>query len=298
MCAVLASTRELLTSLDSLPYRQRLRHVARWARVSADRVEVCADLRGLGAYERHLALVASMVVRDAQGVEAALQDPQPSIKAVALGAAARAGLLGGAEADLSAVERRRIYRLLRRLKASAAADALVAGVRAEYGDDEAAAVLPACSAPVVRSLLPELEHAADIGALMRRHPGLVLERVEARLAAATPEVRDRIWNEVGHALLDGDPATVLGLLERYAPPTRLPMTLAASWPCSPRRTGPPGSGVPDCRLRCCAVWPCYPPTGSSHWPAWSGTTPQRWRRCSTNSRRRGAANCTTARWPR
>ncbi|MGX7671334.1 hypothetical protein [Plantactinospora sp. DSM 117369] len=227
MCAVLASTRELLTSLDSLPYRQRLRHVAGWARESADRAEVCADLRGLGAYERHLALVASMVVRDAHGVEAALQDPQPSIKAVALGAAARAGLLRGAEVDLSAVERRRIYRLLRRLKASATADALVAGVRAEYGDDEAAAVLPACSAPVVRSLLPELEHAADIGALMRRHPGLVLERVEARLAAATPEVRDRIWNEVGHALLDGDPATVLGLLERHAPPTRLPGGLTA-----------------------------------------------------------------------
>ncbi|MCW3842853.1 hypothetical protein ONA70_22390 [Micromonospora yasonensis] len=195
--------------------------------MSADRVEVCADLRGLGAYERHLALVASMVVGDAHGVEVALRDPQPSIKVAALGAAARAGRLSGVDLDLSAMERRRIYRLLRRLKAPATADALITRVRAEYGDDEAAAVLPACSAPVVRSLLPELEHAADIGALMRRHPGLVLERAEARLAAATPEVRDRIWDEVGHAVLDGDPATVLDLLERYAPPTRLPGGLTA-----------------------------------------------------------------------
>ncbi len=227
MCGVLATTRELLTSLDSLSYRQRLRQVAGWARVSGGRVEVCSDLRGLGPYERHLALVASMVVGDVHGVEAAVRDPQPSIKAAALGAAARAGLLGDADLDLSAMERRHIYRLLRRLKASATADALIARVRAEHGDDEAAAVLPTCSAPVVRSLLPELEHAADVGALMRRHPSLVLERTQARLAVAEPEVRDRIWSEVGHAVLDGDPATVLDLLERYAPPSRLPGGLTA-----------------------------------------------------------------------
>jgi hypothetical protein len=227
MCGVLATTWELLTSVDPMSYRQRLRQVAGWARVSADRVEVCADLRGLGAYERHLALVASMVVGDAHGVEAAMRDPQPSIKAAALGAAARAGLLGKADLDLSAMERRRIYRLLRRLKASTTADALIIGVRAEHGDDEAAAVLPACSTAVVRSLLPELEHAAGMGALMRRHPGLVLERTEARLVVATPEVRDRIWSEMGHAVLDGDPGTVLDLLERYAPPTRLPGGLTA-----------------------------------------------------------------------
>ena len=227
MCAVLASTRELLSSLDSLPYRQRLRRVAGWARASADRVEVCIEMRGLGVYERHLALVAAMAAGDAQSVRAALRDDQPGIRAAAFGAAARAGLLGGVDLDLSAMDRRRVYRVLRRLPAPGAADALIAGVRAEYGDDEAAALLPACSEAVARSLLPALEHAADLEALMHRHPGVVLERAESRLAGAVPEVRDRIWSEMGHAVLDGDPATVLALLERYAPPTSLPGGLTA-----------------------------------------------------------------------
>ena len=60
---VLSATRHLLTSLDPLPYRERLRQLAGWARTAPDRAEICADLRGLGGYERHLALIASMVVR-------------------------------------------------------------------------------------------------------------------------------------------------------------------------------------------------------------------------------------------
>jgi hypothetical protein len=49
----------------------------------------------------------------------------------------------------------------------------------------------------------------------------------ARAGLLGPEVRDQIWNEVGHAVLDGEPATVLTLLERYAPRTRLPGGLTA-----------------------------------------------------------------------
>jgi hypothetical protein len=33
MIAVLAATRDLLMSLDPLPYRQRMNHLAAWARV-------------------------------------------------------------------------------------------------------------------------------------------------------------------------------------------------------------------------------------------------------------------------
>jgi hypothetical protein len=224
---VLSATPQLLNSLDPLSYRERLRHVAGWARTAPDRAGVCADLRGLGGYERHLALIASMVVHDDAGIEAALADPQPSVRAAALGAAARAGLLGRVRPDLSAMERRRIYRLLRRLRAPESADALIGWVRAEFGDEEAATVLPGCSEPVVRSLLPELEHAVDPETVMRRHPGVFLERTEARLAAAGPEHRERIWTEVGFAVVDGDPPTVLGLLERFAPRTRLPGGLTA-----------------------------------------------------------------------
>ena len=224
---MLSATRHLLIFLDPLPHRDRLRHLAGWARTAPDRAEVCADLRGLGGYERHLALVASMVVRDDAGIEAALADPRPSIRAAALGAAARAGLLGRVRPELSAMDRRRIYRLLRRLRAPENADALIGWVRAEFGDEEAAAVLPGCSEPVVRSLLPELEHAVEPKALMRRHPGVLVERTGERLAAATPEDRERIWNEVGYAVLDGDPPAVLDLLERHAPRTWLPGSLTA-----------------------------------------------------------------------
>ncbi|WP_030435854.1 hypothetical protein [Actinoplanes subtropicus] len=223
---MLSATRHLLTSLDPLAHRERLRRLAGWARTAPDRAEVCADLRGLGGYERHLALIASMVVRDDAGFEAALADPRPSVRAAALSAAARAGLLGRVRPDLSAMERRRVYRQLRRLRAPESADALIGWVHAEFGD-EAGALLPACGEAVVRALLPELEHAIDAESVMRRHPGVFLERTGARLATAGPEDRERIWDQVGYPLLDGDPPAVLDLLGRYAPRTRLPGSLTA-----------------------------------------------------------------------
>ena len=65
--------------------------------------------------------------------------------------------------------------------------------------------------------------ASAVGAesLMRRHPGVLLEWTEARLGAAGPEERERIWDQVGFAVLKGDPPAVLDLLERCAPRTRL-----------------------------------------------------------------------------
>jgi hypothetical protein len=228
MIAVLAATRDLLMSLDPLPYRQRMNHLAAWARTVPDRAEVCADLRSRGSYERHLALVAAMVTGDAEGVDAGTRDPYPSIRAVALGAALRAGILTTrSRVDLSAMERRRIYRTLRRLNAPETADALIAEVRSHYGDEEAAAVRPACSPATVRALLPELEHALDLEALVRRYPGLVLDRVGERLAVAAPAVRNRIWADAAGAVLRCGPAGALDLLERYAPEEWLPGGLTA-----------------------------------------------------------------------
>jgi hypothetical protein len=47
-------------------------------------------MRGLGVYERHLALVAAVAAGDEPGVQAALRDDQPGIRA-----AARGDLAGG-----------------------------------------------------------------------------------------------------------------------------------------------------------------------------------------------------------
>ncbi|GAA2603280.1 hypothetical protein [Paractinoplanes durhamensis] len=227
MYAVLTATRTLLRSLDSLSYRRRMNRLAEWARTASDRVQVCADLRERGPYERHLALVAAMVVRDTDGIAAAAGDPQPSIRGAALTAAVRAGVLPGDHVDRPAVERRRVYRALRRRHSPGVADALITVVRAEFGDEEAATLLPACGADTVRRLLPDLEHALNLERLVRRHPGPLLDRVGERLAAAPAELRGRVWGDAAGAVLRCDPARALDLLERYAPGESLPGPLVA-----------------------------------------------------------------------
>src|SRR4051794_38686791 len=104
----LRATRNLLTSLDPLPYRERMRHLRQWARSAGERAEVCADLRGRGGYERHLALVAAAIVQDPAGIAAGLADPVPAIRSFALAIAARAGLPVGDLTRWPAVDRRRI----------------------------------------------------------------------------------------------------------------------------------------------------------------------------------------------
>ncbi|MEU7574603.1 hypothetical protein [Micromonospora sp. NPDC049240] len=222
MCVVLTATRALLTSLDPLPHRARMRHLADWARTAPDRARVCADLRGRDAYSRRLALIAAMVVRDDAAVAAATHDPLPSIRATALAMALRAGTPPGDLADRPAADRRRVYRTLRRRPVPAVADALITEVRDRFGDEEAAALLPACGTDTVRELLPDLEHALDPERLVRRHAGTLLARTRERLAAAPPEQRARIWGEVAGAVLRCDPAEALDLLERYAPEQSLP----------------------------------------------------------------------------
>ncbi|MGW4502219.1 hypothetical protein ACWENR_26875 [Micromonospora sp. NPDC004336] len=227
MNAVLAATRTLLTSFDALPYRERMNRLAAWARTAPDRAGVCADLRRHGPYERYLALVAALVAQDADGVAAARRDPQPSIRGVALTAALRAGIPPDDFADRPATDRRRVYRALGRRYAPAVADALIGEVLDRFGDDEAAALLPACGADTVRALLPELEHALDLARLVRRHSGPLSDRVRERLATASPELRGRVWADAAHAVLRCDPARALDLLERYAPEETLPGPLDA-----------------------------------------------------------------------
>ncbi|MTK03472.1 hypothetical protein FF096_15780 [Micromonospora sp. CP22] len=227
MITMLTATRRLLASLDPLPYPVRMRRLVEWARTAPDRVQVCRNLREQGPYERHLALVAAMATRDAEGIAAAVRDPLPSIRGAALTAALRADIPVGDITDRSAMERRRIYRSLRRRYAPTVADALIGEVRAQFGDEEAAALLPACGDATVRALLPELEHALRLERLVRWHTGPLLERVRERLAEAPPELRARVWGDAAVAVLRCDPAQALDLLERYAPEESLPGPLDA-----------------------------------------------------------------------
>ncbi|MFB9853179.1 hypothetical protein ACFFMR_22640 [Micromonospora andamanensis] len=224
---MLTATRSLLTTLDPLPYPVRMSRLVEWARTAPDRVQVCRDLREQGPYARHLALVAAMATRDAEGIAAAARDPQPSIRGAALTAALRADIPIGDVTDRSAMQRRRVYRSLRRRCAPAVADALISEVRAQFGDEEAATLLPACGDDTVRALLPDLEHALRLERLARRHEGPLLERIRERLAAAPPEPRARIWGDAAVAVLRCDPTQALDLLERYAPEESLPGPLDA-----------------------------------------------------------------------
>ncbi|MFE9873202.1 hypothetical protein ACFYON_21470 [Micromonospora sp. NPDC005686] len=227
MITVLKATRALLTSLDPLSHRDRTRRLVAWARTAPDRAQVCADLRERGTYERRLALLAALATQDTDAVLAATHDPEPSIGATALNAAVRAGVTPADLTDRPANARRRVYRGLRRRPAPAVADALIIGVRERFGDHEAAALLPACGPETVRTLLPDLEHALNPERLMRWHAGIVLARTGERLAAAPPESRRRIWTEVAGAVLRGDPARALDLLDEYAPEESLPGPLVA-----------------------------------------------------------------------
>jgi hypothetical protein len=226
MAAVLAATRTLLTSLDPLSYPARMHRLAEWARTAPDRAQVCAELREQGPYERRLALTAAMVVQDIAGIAAAARDPQPSVRGAAL-AALPVEHLAVDHVDRPAVDRRLVYRLLRRRRAPGVADALIAVVRAEFGDLEAAALLPACGADTVRALLPGLEHAVSLDRLVRWHSGPLLDRVRERLAASPAELRVQIWASAADGVLRCDPAQVLDLLERYAPEESLPGRLRA-----------------------------------------------------------------------
>jgi hypothetical protein len=227
MSGVLDTTRDLLASLEPLSYRGRMNRLVAWARAAPDRVQVCADLRAHGSYERRLALVAALATGDTDGIAAALPDPQPSISGAALTAALRAGIPAGDHADRPAAERRRVYRTLRRDVRTDVADALIDQVRAGFGDEEAAALLPGCGSGTVRALLPDLEHALNLTRLVRRHPGPLLDRVRERLAAAPAGRRDRIWAEAAGAVLRCAPGPALDLLERYAPEDTLPGPLRA-----------------------------------------------------------------------
>ncbi len=195
-----------------------MRRLATWARTAPDRAEVCAELVTRGHYERRLALVAAMVVRDPVGIAAAATSPQPLL---------RAGLFDRRITELSARDRRRTYRTLRRLDDPATADRLVREVREHFGDEEAAALLPACGPSVVRELLPDLEFAVNLEAVARRHPDPVAARAEQRLAAARLEDRRALWDEVGPAVLSVDPGRALDLVERFPVDGYLPGSLTA-----------------------------------------------------------------------
>lgn len=229
------SAQRLLRTLDPLPFGARQQTLSATARRLAGTAELDGLLRDLSENEfsRRIALHLAYVAGHRGYVRDCLSARETAVVRHALGAGVRLGL--PAEAFLARLPhlptalRRSLYNAVRRRKATALADALLPAVRAAFGDREAAAVLTACSAPVVAAALPELAHAvANWSAIARRHPAEFLDLVDAELAAMTPAWWPRVWDRLGGgiaAAARAEPARVLDLVERTLPHAPLPWGL-------------------------------------------------------------------------
>ncbi|MBB5953829.1 hypothetical protein FHS29_000399 [Saccharothrix tamanrassetensis] len=257
------SAGRLLRSLDPLPFGARQQLLARTARELVGTPELDALLRDLdgrgGLFERRVALQIAYVAGHGEFVGHCLSAPQTSLAGRALGVAIRLDLPARVFLDrlphLPTELRRRLYRAVRRGDRRTLADALLPAVRAAYGDDEATALLHACSADVVRAALPELEHSVtNSTALGRRHPEVLLDFVDAELSATAPAWWSTTWHRFGEGVVAAAPAApdrVLDLVERVLPHAHLPWNLHRVLAClarhapervvailaDPRRTG-------------------------------------------------------------
>ncbi|WP_203825712.1 hypothetical protein [Actinoplanes palleronii] len=204
----------LSDALDQVPYPQRISTLLRLLRAQDDPGARIAELATGGPYERHLAVVAAAAFDLRPMVVTALHDPDPSVRAEATRQALRLGWATGSEvlAEAPPVLRKLILKLLRQRPGSG--DAVIGLVRSRHGDHEAAALLAACTPETAARLLPDLAPSiAGWKVLARRHSGVVLDWVDARLTA-TPD-----WAAVlapVRACLHAEPARVLDLLERHA----------------------------------------------------------------------------------
>ncbi|WP_247223104.1 hypothetical protein [Streptomyces scabiei] len=271
---------ELIAALEPLPFPARLTLTARTARRLADAgtlAPLLTELDGHGAYERRLAALAALVGRDAEFLAARLADTDPVVAGYARRAVRDLPVpdeaVEAAYDDAPAVLRQRLARLLASGGRSALAERLVARLRAEWGDAEAARLLPACSTPFVARELPALAHAVDGWTrLAVRHPDPLLDHAERTLADRAGVQRREEWWRVHAttvaALAPRRPERVLALLERHGPssPPRVlvralgPLAAAdaervIAWIAAPVRRGQRHEPLP--RPGWCAGW-CGP----------------------------------------
>jgi hypothetical protein len=214
----------LLSELDPLSYRQRLRLLAGRARELAAGgrlAQLAAEASGV--FEREMVLFLAIVAREPRIVAGALADDSWRLRSRALAACSYVPVdeeaLLALLSDAPWAMRKRIYRLVRRERLTTLADRLLAVAVRHYGDAEAAALLAGCSSEVVERELPGLAHAVPNWEVMAlAHPEIVLASGDRELAGATAAARRRWWQLQGKgvlALAETHPEAVFDLLERY-----------------------------------------------------------------------------------
>ncbi|MFE0178439.1 hypothetical protein ACFWZ2_39635 [Streptomyces sp. NPDC059002] len=219
----------LLRALEPLPFPARLTLTARTAHRLAGEGQLTAlltDWDARGPHERRLAALAALVGRDTAFLAGRLADPDPVVAGYALRAARELPVpddaVEAAYTDAPAARRHRLARLLASGDRPTLAERMVVRLRAEWGDAEAARLLPGCSAPFVAHHLPALAHAVNGWTrLARRHPDAVLDHAETALADRSGGEQRQDWwllhATTVAALAPARPERVLGLLERSGP---------------------------------------------------------------------------------
>ncbi|MEE1824086.1 hypothetical protein PUR61_18105 [Streptomyces sp. BE20] len=218
---------QLLADLDPLSHSERQRHVARRAgEIAVDGAlpALLADLERSGVYGRRLAALAASAGRATGHLIERLTDPDPVVRGHALRAAHSQGVpdeaIEAAFTGASCALRRELARAVRRGRRHGLAERLVVLLRAEWGDTEAARLLPACGPGFVARILPELAHAVPLAPLAARFPDEVLDHLE-RVLAEHPEAlrlgQRYAFAGVLGAAVRARPGRVLDLLERFGP---------------------------------------------------------------------------------
>ncbi|MFI5643250.1 hypothetical protein [Kitasatospora sp. NPDC051705] len=217
----------MLADLDPLSHPERQRLVVRTARERAALGDLTGLLSGLerhGVYGRRLAALAASAGRATGFLTERLTDPDPVVRGYALHAARTQGIadeaIEAAYTGASCTLRRRLARVVRHGRRHRLAERLVVGLRAEWGDEEAARLLSACSPAFVARTLPELAHAAPLAPLAARFPDELLDHLERVLAEHPETLRLGHWPALADVLgatVRARPARVLDLLERFGP---------------------------------------------------------------------------------
>ncbi|MFJ9944298.1 hypothetical protein [Streptomyces erythrochromogenes] len=228
---MISTADDLLVALEPLPHAARLRHTAVTAHRLAAREgalrPLLTALDARGPYERRLAALAALTGGDIEHLAARLGDGDPVVRRYALRGARRLPVpdraIEAAYDDAPAVVRADLARLLRDGRRPRLAERLALRARTEYGDRDAARLLPGCSPEFTAKLLPDLAGALafeDWSTLAARHPLAVLDHAERELGDLPEQLRARWWKRHAAAIaaaLPAAPGRVLDLLERFGP---------------------------------------------------------------------------------
>jgi len=233
-----SATRRLLRRLDPLPHpeRQRLLAAVAHGTEATELRELVADLYRGDPYARLLSLRLAAIAGERDHVERCLAGPETALRGHALVTAVRLSLPTDTVLrvlpELPAALRRVLYQAVRMRGHHELAEQLLPAVRARFGDIEAAALLATCSTAVLAPTLDELAYAVpNWGALGNRHPGVVLDHLDAELDRTAAAHWPEMWHRLGPALAAAAPAEpdrVLGLLERTIGEVALPGALRAT----------------------------------------------------------------------